>query len=179
MKFQNFWTLACLAFFLASPMTGAFAQNLTHEQERKDDQYIGALAERSDLVIIGEVIRNQPQWYGRTIVTLSEIQPLSTLKGEPPGENISVVFFGGTVGVINQEFTHSATLREGEVVVLFLSRGRDEVSEKLDSFRIIDEEGKILLLYPGQSKTRLDNNQRLVRYLDYLEGLVNQGGSEQ
>ena len=179
MTFRKTWISACLSVLLAGPVAAAAAQDLTEQQSRKDDRYIVDLAERSDLVVVGEVMKNEPQWYKKSIVTLSAVRPISFLKGEPGWETIPVLFFGGTVGVINQEFTHTATLREGEVVVLFLYRPEDGVSQEFRNFRILGEEGKILLLRPGQPKTRLENNERLGRFLNNLAALVREGRGEQ
>lgn len=166
--------LIAVLYFVSAPVT--FAQELTRpaRDERKD--LIAALAAKSELIVVAEVTHNKPQWFRRSIVTVSEVTPLMVLKGDASGRPLRVMFFGGTIGVINQEFTHEATLREGEVAVLFLKRSHDEASRALQASRIVGEEGKLPLLDPGQSKTRLENNKRLIRFLDDLKAIVAQGG---
>lgn len=168
------WLLAMLCFALA-PV--ALAEDLTaRDAEREKTQdYVAALAAKSDLVIVAEVGRAASQWYRKSIVTIATVTPLSVLKGDPPGKEFPVLFFGGTVGNINQDFTHEATLREGEVAVLFLNNRRTEAARALQAFEINGEDGKIPLLAPGQSKTRLENNKRLVRFLNELRETIAQG----
>jgi hypothetical protein len=156
-----------------------WAQDLTDRGPERDKNYMASLAAKSDLVIVAEVGHGASQWYRKSIVTIMPVTPLSVLKGDPPGRSIPVLFFGGTVGVINQDFTHEATLKEGEVAVLFLNGPpRSDASRALHTFQINGEDGKIPLLAPGQSKTRLQNNKRLVRFLDELKAAIAKEGPE-
>jgi len=168
--------------FFASLLAGfsqiAAGQEISDESRRTDKNVIAELAAKSDFVIVGEVLRNHSEWYRKSIVTISEVAPLSVMKGEVPAKTVTVIFFGGTVGVVNQDFTHEATLREGEVAVLFLAKPRDEASRKYQALRFIGEEGKIPLLNPGDSKARLEDNERLVRFLADLKTAVS-GGRQQ
>ena len=163
------------AVLLAGFSRSVSAQDLTEDKSRYEKNLIQALAEKSDLVVVAEVAATRSQWYGRSIVTVAEVKPLSVMKGRPPGDTFPVLVFGGTVGVINQEFTHEPVLRVGEVAVLFLSAPRDEASRKYQSFRIVDEDGKIPLLNPGESKNRLTDNQRLARLLADLTSAISGG----
>ena len=110
-------------------------------------------------------------------MTVSDVEPVRTIKGVPPATTIKVVTYGGTVGVITQEFTHSVSLQEGETAMLFLHR--TDPDSKLFNGHLMpfDEFGKIGLLRPEQRFSRLKNNRRLNRFIDDIETRVKQGGT--
>src|SRR5829696_1802646 len=105
------WGLGALMLLLSSPP--ANPQEPT-APTRPTPPRIETLAGQSELVLVGKVLRNSSRWVGKKIVTTSEVQPLEIFKGTAP-DTVKVWFLGGTVGVINQDATHEATLTAGEV----------------------------------------------------------------
>jgi len=135
---------------------------------------IETLAGQSELVLVGKVLRNSSRWVGKKIVTTSEVQTLETFKGTAPGI-VKVWFLGGTVGVINQDVTHEATLTTGEVAVLFLAQPK---GAQIDGLRMVDQDAKVELLTPDQPGSRLLNDVRLKRYIADIKERVAKGGSK-
>ena len=138
---------------------------------------VAEMAALSDLVLIGRVTKSDARWYGKKIMTVSDVEPVRTLKGASPATTIKVVTYGGTVGVITQEFTHSVSLQEGETAMLFLHRTDPDSKLFNGHFMPFDEFGKIGLLRPEQRFSRLKNNRRLNRFIDDIETRVKQGGT--
>ena len=153
----------------------AFAQGLETRDRRPPVPSIEELGRASELVIVGKVLRNKAAWVGKKIVTTSEVMPLKVIKGRNIKRPVEVSFLGGTVGVINQHVTHEATLREGEVAILFLAKRDKKGAERVRGLSIVHERGKIELLRPGQDQSRLQNNKRLRRYLDDIVERVRGG----
>ncbi len=108
-----FSVLAALAAVCGSP--AAFAQ-------RAPELPVEQMSQRSETVVVGRVVSNRSRWVGKIIVTVSEVQVLDILKGEPAGDSFTLAWLGGRVGNFAQSVTHMEQLEEGELAVLFMSR---------------------------------------------------------
>jgi hypothetical protein len=155
---------------LSSP---ASPQEPSPVPSRTSPPRVETLAGQSELVLVGKVLRNSSRWVGKTIVTTSEVQPLETYKGAPPAGTVKVWFLGGTVGAINQDVTHEATLTAGETAVLFLGTAK---GARVEGLRMVDQDAKIPVLAPDQPDTRLANDRRLRRFLADIKARVEKGG---
>jgi hypothetical protein len=133
-------------------------------------------ADASELVVIAKVQKNQAKWMGKKIVTLSDIALIDVLKGAGVPKSLSVMFQGGAVGVIRQDFSDEITLAEGETAVLFLKRlqpkgGSAEMSKEL---RIVN---KISLLAPFERESKLKNNRRIAKLTKEIAIAVKKGAN--
>jgi hypothetical protein len=134
------------------------------------------MSARSELVVLGRVVRNTAHWAGKIIVTTSEVVPYDVIKGTFAGDVIEVSYLGGTVGVINQKVTHEATLAEGELAVLFLAGAEKGGPFAPGTKRIVEEQGKIQLLPPGFSETRFKYDRRLQQDIQHITNRIVRGG---
>lgn len=136
---------------------------------------IEEMASRSEYVVVGKIVGAESRWVGKKIITVSEVQPIRLIKGEPLAKNLHVLTLGGTVGVIAQHFSHEVLLEKEEVALLFLVRslGRPFLPDALSPY---PEYGKIPLLKPTDRASRLYNNRRLNRLVDEIVARVHKAG---
>jgi hypothetical protein len=120
--------LAGLAFL---GVEGAHAQINDHRTQ--------ALAQQSDVVVVGKVARTKSEWSGNRIVTQVTLDVGESLKGNP-GSSLTVTTLGGEVGGVGEWYSHTASFKADEEVVVFARRdaqGRYSVSG--------GEEGKLAI----------------------------------
>ena len=162
------WALAALLAFTI-PAALAASKILVESD-------IKAMTRASDLVVLAQVVKNEAAWSGGHIVTRSEVEVLEVLAGTPVKGQTVVEFLGGTVGYINEHVEHVATLRQGEVAVLFLRQAERLGGRPGRSLQIVGEHGRLSLLHPGQDLTHLSHNAELKSRLSQLRRQISGGG---
>ena len=137
---------------------------------------IEAMARYSDFVVVGHVGEGRSYWRGKKIYTDWTVEVVRDLKGQAP-KRVQVTTLGGAVPPLRQYATHTAQLESGETAVLFLARPTDQQREAgLEGLTVLGGEyGVITLIRPGQAKSRLQHNRRLVRYVDDIADRVRRG----
>lgn len=89
---------------------------------------LGELTRVADVIVIGEVVLTQSEWNAsRTIIwTRIDVGIEEVLKGSVQGEQLSFSQIGGQVGDIAASIGGTPSFRQGEHVLLFLSRRQDK-----------------------------------------------------
>ena len=128
--------VGCLvsAIFISTPFSWALMKALSTED----------LVKRSEYIIQGVVTHVESKWSsdGKTIVTLTQIEPSDFLKGSLSQKTIIVETPGGEVGDIGLRVSDSATFVEGEEVVLFLKSAKSsDSSVRADEAEAIEKSG--------------------------------------
>ena len=136
---------------------------------------IEAYAASSKWVVVGKVEKRESKWVGGKIVTAARLQPISVLKGDGVPSPVSLMFLGGAVGSIRQDFTDEIIAVEGETAVFFLVDPPAGSGASLSELPRIAH--KVTLLKPGQADSRLKNNRRLVRYQNEITEKVKRGAN--
>ncbi len=136
---------------------------------------IEAMAAAAKWVVAAKVGRQESKWVAGKIVTTSALEPISILKGENLPSPISVLFLGGAVGPIRQDFSGEITAVAGETAVFFLVPPPAGSGPGLSELQRIAY--KIPLLKPGEADSRLKNNRRLVRFQNEIAEKVRKGAN--
>ena len=102
-----------LVLFLPAGLTGQSKKISTEE-----------LTQQSEIVARGKVREIKSQWEGNRerIVTYVAIQVDEYLKGNGPGREMTVVTPGGEIDGVGELYTHTATFRQDEEVVVFAKK---------------------------------------------------------
>ena len=81
---------------------------------------LGRLCRDADVIVHGEVLRQDSAWEDGRIVTRTTVRVAAALKGGP-GNEVVVRSLGGVVGRTGQVAHGEARFKTGEEIVLFLS----------------------------------------------------------
>lgn len=130
---------------------------------------LSEMVQKSDLIVVGEVLDNQPSrwgtnsWGDELIYTDYTIAVTDTVKGAVKQE-VTVTLEGGTVGDVSLTADHMPTFNKGERVVLFLrdQGGEWMVYSGLQGKLTVDENG-----FVAKGKVALvDLKQRIQKLLE-------------
>ncbi len=145
------------------------------KKDRPETPTVKELAGKSDMVVLGKVLKKSSRWVGKKIVTSTDIKPVRFFKGKSADTTISIITLGGVVGNIVQEFTHEVVFQEGETSIFFLARTPRDKKFLPGVLRPVDEHAKIRLLKPTDSPSRLKNNRRLNKFIEEVAAEIKRG----
>jgi hypothetical protein len=89
----------------------------------------------SDVIVVGTVTDMASFWQDRNIYTDVTVSVEQTVKGEPPGTEITVRQLGGTVGDITAVVTELPDFAVGERAVLFLRQRKAATFDVVGGFQ--------------------------------------------
>lgn len=161
-----FLAALALACFMTHPAQAADTPTPLSTTELK------RAAENSPQVFIGRVVSTKAKWSGRVIVTESQVEPMSVLKGTLSDNYVKITTVGGTVNNIRLSAAHVPEIQQGELALFFVkdASGKSELMRDTKVFAV--EKGKIQIKAQAPSKRAFEQDVRLQETIRSLRATI-------